>query len=59
MFNWEKKFSHNQFYSLKKILKKWKIKYKNAEVVGHNNFDYTDITCPNFDVKNWYKKNVL
>ena len=55
----KKNFSHNQFYSLKKILEKWKIKYKNAEVVGHNNFDYTDKTCPNFDVKNWYKKNVL
>tara|TARA_B100000035_G_scaffold181721_1_gene155140 strand:- start:261 stop:674 length:414 start_codon:yes stop_codon:yes gene_type:complete len=55
----KKNFSHEQFYSLKKILKNWKIKYKNAEVVGHNSFDYTDKTCPNFDVKNWYKKNIL
>ena len=30
--------------------------YPLAQVVGHNDFPNTEKTCPNFNVKNWWKK---
>ena len=48
-----KKFTNEQFYSLSNLLLNWKNKYPHAEVVGHNYFESTKKTCPNFDVKKW------
>ena len=44
-------FTENQFNSLKSeaTLKK----YPNAKIVGHNEFEYTNKTCPNFDLKGY------
>ncbi len=42
--------------SLSNLLLNWKNKYPHAEVVGHNYFESTKKTCPNFDVKKWLKK---
>ncbi len=50
------KFTKNQFNSLKIILKDWKVKYPKAKIVGHCDFDNTDKTCPNFNLKKWLIK---
>lgn len=47
------KFTRNQFFSLERILKKWKLLYPTAEIVGHRDTGNTSKTCPNFDVKAW------
>ena len=53
-------FTDKQFRSLKKLILEWKIKYKKAKIVGHNNFEYTTKTCPNFNVIDWCKnENIL
>ena len=33
--------------------------YKKAKIVGHNSFDNTTKTCPNFDVDIWCKDKNL
>ena len=48
-----KKFTQNQFLSLKKILKQWKEQYPKTKIVGHCDIIETKKTCPNFDVQNW------
>ncbi|MDB4238753.1 N-acetylmuramoyl-L-alanine amidase [Alphaproteobacteria bacterium] len=50
------KFTNKQFTSLEKILKKWKLSYPQAKIVGHCDTGYTHKTCPNFDVITWLKK---
>jgi len=52
----QKKFTNKQFNSLEKVLKKWKVLYPNAEILGHCNATITKKTCPNFDVIEWCKK---
>ena len=52
-------FTENQFNSLKKVLQHWKKKYPNAKIVGHNEFEYTNKTCPNFDLKGWLVKEYI
>lgn len=47
------KFTDNQWASLKQLITDWLIKYPNAEVVGHYQFD-DDKTCPNFNVTEWW-----
>ena len=47
------KFTKNQFKSLERILKKWKIEYPSAKIVGHKDTGNTKKTCPNFDVITW------
>jgi hypothetical protein len=37
-------------------LRDWKTAYPAAEILGHCDFDYTDKTCPNFDVAVWCRK---
>lgn len=54
-----KNFTSKQFDSLKLILKKWKKKYPQAEILGHRDSTSTHKTCPNFDVKTWVKNNDL
>ena len=48
-------FTKRQFRSLERVLKKWKKTYPYAKVVGHRDTGKTKKTCPNFDVKSWYK----
>ncbi len=50
------KFTPKQMNSLKKTIWEWKNKYPKAKVVGHRDIQDTDKTCPNFDVKMWWKK---
>ena len=53
------KFTNKQMISLEKILKKWKLTYNQARIVGHCDTGNTKKTCPNFDVINWSKdKNI-
>ena len=52
-------FTKKQIISLKIQLIKWKRKYPYAEILGHRDFKNTKKTCPNFDVKNWCKKENL
>ena len=47
------KFTKKQFHSLKIILKKWKIIYPNAKIIGHCDTGNTTKSCPNFNVLNW------
>lgn len=54
-----KNFTQKQFISLEKILKKWKKKYPNAEIVGHCDTGNTKKTCPNFNVKDWLKNKFV
>jgi N-acetylmuramoyl-L-alanine amidase len=52
-------FTKKQFISLENILKKWKLLYPNAVIVGHRDTGKTKKTCPNFDVITWSKnKNI-
>lgn len=46
-------FTKRQFISLENILKKWKIIYPDAKIVGHRDVGKTKKTCPNFDVTLW------
>ena len=49
-------FTKKQFNSLKTILSNWKVKYPQAKIVGHCDFNNTDKTCPNFNLKKWLIK---
>ena len=48
------KFTKKQFFSLEKVLKKWKSSFPSAVVIGHRDTGQTPKTCPNFDVAKWY-----
>jgi len=52
-------FTKKQFISLEQVLKKWKIVYPDAKIVGHRDTGNTEKTCPNFDVNMWSKKVFL
>ena len=47
------KFTNEQFISLERVLKKWKMKYPKAKIVGHKDTGNTKKSCPNFDVIKW------
>lgn len=53
------KFTDLQFYSLEKLLKKWKVCYPKATILGHCDTGETNKTCPNFDVIEWCKNKNL
>lgn len=46
------KFTDDQMRSLIDVLRVWKRKHPDAEIVGHCDLDSCK-TCPNFDVKQW------
>lgn len=48
-------FTKRQFVSLERVLKRWKLKYPNAKIIGHRDIGNTKKTCPNFDVIDWCK----
>lgn len=47
------KFTRKQFISLERVLRRWKVLYPEAKIVGHRDAVNTKKTCPNFDVKTW------
>ena len=49
-------FTDAQMQALETVLRDWKSSYPLAEIVGHCDFDYTNKTCPNFDVAVWCRK---
>ncbi len=49
----KKKFTKKQYLSLERVLKKWKILYPKAKILGHRDTGSTKKTCPNFNVKDW------
>ena len=53
------KFTKKQFASLERVLRKWKISYPKAKIVGHRDAGKTSKTCPNFDVISWCKNKLL
>ena len=52
-------FAEPQFNALENILREWKIKYKNAVILGHYELTSTKKTCPNFNVQEWCRKRSL
>ena len=46
-------FTKLQFSALERILRKWKILYPDAKILGHRDIGNTSKTCPNFDVNIW------
>jgi N-acetyl-anhydromuramyl-L-alanine amidase AmpD len=52
------KFVDYQFRSLKHLLINLMKKYKGVGIVGHCDLD-SKKTCPNFDVQQWVKENIL
>lgn len=51
-------FSDEQMLSLESVLKAWQEQYPKATICGHCDFDYTEKTCPNFDVGAWWSARV-
>ena len=49
-------FTDAQFAALETVLRDWRDAYPDAEICGHHDFDYTDKTCPNFNVGQWCEK---
>ena len=41
-------FNNLQLSSLYTVIKNWKMKYPIAKIIGHNEFEYTNKSCPNF-----------
>ena len=53
------KFTKKQYLSLERVLKKWKLLYPQAKIIGHRDAGNTDKTCPNFDVEIWSKNKLI
>jgi len=52
-------FTEKQYISLEKVLREWRNKYPNADILGHCDTGQTLKTCPNFNVGEWLKiKNI-
>lgn len=52
-------FTNQQFISLEKVLRSWKVNYIDAKILGHKDSTTTSKTCPNFDVKKWCEKRKI
>ena len=52
-------FTDAQMLALETVLRDWQTTYPTAQIVGHCNFDYTEKTCPNFDVAAWCEERGL
>ena len=53
------KFTKKQYLSLERVLKKWKLLYPQAKIIGHRDTGNTNKTCPNFDVEIWSKNKLI
>lgn len=49
------KYTKAQFEALKTLLKELQYKYPDTEIKGH--YDFSNKTCPMFDVEEWLKDN--
>lgn len=47
----EDNFTDAQWQALEGLIREWKVKYPDAEVVGHRDINATE--CPSFVVKEW------
>ena len=52
-------FTAAQFVALESVLRGWIKAYPDATICGHCDFDYTNKTCPNFNVANWCRQQGL
>lgn len=50
----ENNFTPEQFIALRYQLALWKLKYPEAEILGHRDLPKVSKECPSFDVKEWY-----
>ncbi|MBX2823598.1 MAG: N-acetylmuramoyl-L-alanine amidase [Gammaproteobacteria bacterium] len=50
-------FTDAQFSTLAQLLMSWRERYPKALICGHRDFEYTEKTCPNFDVAAWCHEN--
>lgn len=50
-----RQFSAEQMNSLSRLLHQLKCRYPAAEIVGHRDIQDTHKTCPNFDVRSWWR----
>lgn len=50
-------YTDRQWEALKKLVLELKAKFPNASIVGHCDYEPKK-TCPNFNVKEWAKKNI-
>lgn len=50
-------FTNAQFVALAKLLRELKVRYPNAEILGHRDFPNVKKACPSFDVKDWLDRN--
>lgn len=48
-------FTPEQIYMLRIVLDEWKVKWPNAEIVGHRDLD-SGKACPSFNVKKWLEQ---
>jgi len=48
-------FTDAQMHSLGLLLDEWHLRYPKAKVLGHRDAVETDKTCPNFDVRSWWR----
>lgn len=49
-------FTSHQMAALEQVLLEWLALFPQAEIVGHRDIQETSKTCPNFDVREWWKK---
>lgn len=52
----ENNFTLEQWQSLERLVKELKVRYPNAEVLGHRDFPGVNKACPCFDAKAWWKQ---
>ena len=48
-------FTHAQWDALEDLLKDLKLKYQQAEVLGHRDLPRVGKACPSFDVRSWWQ----
>lgn len=54
----EANYTDFQWDSLKALVQALKMKYPDAEVLGHRDFPGVTKPCPGFDVREWYKREI-
>lgn|GEM_PF-394326 len=52
-------FTSAQMAALHEVISGWKVTYPQAQICGHCDFDNTEKTCPNFDVRAWAREQGL
>ena len=52
-------FNKKQLNALFLLLKSWSLIYPKAVILGHRDFSNTKKTCPNFNVIEWWQKQII